>query len=127
MRVVAFIPDLLFGSQVQGSLQATGHDVDLFADPGALSEALLGTNARKGAAVFIVDLTAEPERGASVVERLRLESALESVRTLAFYSHVDIEARARAERAGFEMIVPRSRMAREAPQLVARLAGEEGG
>jgi hypothetical protein len=34
---------------------------------------------------------------------------------------VDVAARERAQRAGFELIVPRSRMAREGAQLVARL------
>ena len=28
-RVVAFVPDLLFGSKVQGMLAAAGHEVDL--------------------------------------------------------------------------------------------------
>jgi hypothetical protein len=34
---------------------------------------------------------------------------------------VDTEVRLIAERAGCEMVVPRSRMAREGPALVARL------
>jgi hypothetical protein len=35
---------------------------------------------------------------------------------------VDIETRERAEQAGFDMVVPRSRMAREGGDLVTRLA-----
>jgi hypothetical protein len=42
---------------------------------------------------------------------------------LGFYSHVDVDARRRAEEAGFDLVVPRSRMAREMPELVARLLG----
>ena len=41
------------------------------------------------------------------------------MRTLGFYSHVDVATRERAERAGFEVVVPRSRMAREGVELVA--------
>jgi hypothetical protein len=48
---------------------------------------------------------------------------LKGVHTLAFYSHVDVEARRLAEDAGFDLVVPRSRMAREGPELVARLVG----
>ena len=40
---------------------------------------------------------------------------------LGFYSHVDVETKRRAEEAGFELVVPRSRMAREMPDLVAAL------
>jgi hypothetical protein len=38
-----------------------------------------------------------------------------------FYSHVDVETKRRAEAAGLGMVVPRSRMARELPQLVESL------
>ena len=41
--------------------------------------------------------------------------------TLGFYSHVDVDTRRRAEEAGFDLVVPRSRMAREMPALVAGL------
>jgi hypothetical protein len=44
------------------------------------------------------------------------------VPTLAFYSHVETEVRVQAEGAGFDLVVPRSRMAREGAALVGRLA-----
>ena len=46
---------------------------------------------------------------------------LDRTRTLAFYSHVEQETRERAEAAGFDLVVPRSRMAREGAALVSRL------
>jgi hypothetical protein len=41
---------------------------------------------------------------------------------LGFYSHVDVETRRKAEESGFDLVVPRSRMAREMPALVDSLA-----
>ena len=75
-----------------------------------------------GADVLVFDLTDEPARRAGLLKSLPSD-ALASVHTLAFYSHVDADARRIAEQAGFDIIVPRSRMAREAPALVARLLG----
>jgi hypothetical protein len=102
--IVAFIPDLLFGSNVVGALTAAGHEVQLTSTPEAGGDADL----------LIVDLTAD------ATERI---AALPESRppTLAFYSHVEVEVRALAEQAGIDLIVPRSRMAREAPELVQRL------
>jgi hypothetical protein len=40
---------------------------------------------------------------------------------LAFYSHVDVAIRDEARAAGFAIVVPRSRIAREAPVLVEQL------
>jgi hypothetical protein len=116
-RVAAFIPDLLFGSRVQADLRAGGHMVDLIGNSEALMDVL------DGARVLVVDLTDEDYGGASLVESLSTEGSLAGIRTLAFYSHVDADMRVRGERAGFDMIVPRSRMAREAARLVAKLAG----
>jgi DNA-binding NarL/FixJ family response regulator len=118
-RVVAFTPDLLFGSRVQAMLDAGGHVVELVGEAGAVRGALTG------ATVLIVDLTDEEFRGAELVESLTADRSLEGTRTLAFYSHVDVHVRQRAERAGFDLVIPRSRMAREGAELVSRLlAGE---
>ncbi len=55
----------------------------------------------------------------------RRESTRATTRTLGVYSHVDAATRERALAAGFDLVVPRSRMAREGPALVAGLAGDE--
>ena len=72
--------------------------------------------------MLVVDLTSEDLDGASILESLAGEGMLAGMRTLAFYSHVDVHVRERAELAGFDLVVPRSRMAREGPELVARLS-----
>ena len=72
--------------------------------------------------VLVVDLTDPALRGADEVRALGDAGALSRTRTLGFYSHVEAEARERAQRAGFDLVVPRSRMAREGAELVARLA-----
>jgi uncharacterized protein YbjT (DUF2867 family) len=114
-RVVAFIPDLLFGSNVIGALQAGGHEPVLVSRGEDLAGALAG------AEVLVVDLTAEVPERIGVVRSLVGDS--ESPRTLAFFSHVESDVRAAAEAAGFDLVVPRSRMARAAGDLVSQLAG----
>ena len=112
-RVVAVFDDLLLGSNVLGMLRAAGHEATLTggADPHA-----------DGADVLIVDLGAGTFDGIAVVESLAAAGELEGTRTLGVYSHVDADTRNRAQAAGFDLVVPRSRMAREGPQLVERLA-----
>lgn len=114
-RVIAYVPDLLFGSQVQGALRAAGHEVDLVGDGEGARSAL------RGAEVLVVDLTDEPARRTSLVRALLNEEELDGIRTLAFYSHIEVDTRVLAEDAGFDLVVPRSRMAREGADLVDRL------
>jgi hypothetical protein len=92
-RVVAVFDDLLLGSNVLGMLRAAGHEATL-----------TGGN------------------DVALVEALREAGELQPTRTLGVYSHVDVDTRRRAEDAGFDLIVPRSRMAREGAALVERLA-----
>lgn len=116
-RVVALTGDLLFGSQVKGMLMAAGHEVELVSDRDRTREQLA-----HAPAVLVVDLVDEDLNGAALVESWAQEGTLGQTRTLGFYSHVDARARERAEQAGFDLVVPRSRMAREGAALITRLA-----
>jgi len=126
IRVLVLTNDLLFGSRIQGDLSAAGNEVELIADEARLRARLANAEAEVGESalpdVLVVDLADAQLDGAGVVERLAAEGALESVKTLGFYSHVDVAARERAEQAGFDLVVPRSRMAREGAALVSALA-----
>ena len=111
-RVVAVFDDLLLGSNVLGMLRAAGHDATLSG----------GADVQPaGVDVLIVDLAAGTFDGVAVVESLRAAGELGGTRTLGVYSHVDVDTRNRAQAGGFDLVVPRSRMAREGAQLVERL------
>jgi hypothetical protein len=101
-RVAALVPDLFFASKVDATLTAAGHDVTLVSS---------AADVPNDTDVIVVDLDA-PDALAVGAGAPRL----------GFYSHVDVDTRRRAEEAGFELVVPRSRVAREMPDLVARLA-----
>jgi DNA-binding NarL/FixJ family response regulator len=120
-RVLALSADLLFGSRLQADLAAAGHELELIGDAGRLGERL-GDVRAPAASVLIADLTDDRLDGASAIEALRRDGLLSGVATIAFYSHVEADVRARAEQARFDLVVPRSRMARESAALVSRLA-----
>jgi hypothetical protein len=104
-RVVALSADLLLGSKVETMLGAAGHEV-------TLSPTL--TNAALGDADLIVaDLDCEDAEALVGI----------GIPVLGYYSHVNVETRETAEAAGVDLVVPRSRMARELPELAERLLG----
>jgi len=105
-RIVAVTPDLLLGSKVEAMLSAASHDVTL--SP-ALAEAPLGD-----AELLVADLDAEnPDALVGL-----------GIPVLGYYSHVNVETRQTAEAAGVDLVVPRSRMARELPQLAEGLLAD---
>ena len=94
-RVGLVSPDLLFGSKVEGALRAAGHEV---------------VHGSDGVEAVVVDLT-----------QGEVPAPPEDVPSLGFYSHVEQDVRQAAEDAGYDLIVPRSRMNREGAALVERL------
>jgi hypothetical protein len=106
--IIAYVPDLLFGSSVQATVRSAGHDCRLVAT-------IDGADLTAADAV-IIDLTAD-----SAQRLLSAATAIASLPTLAFYSHVEGTVRTAAIDAGVSIVVPRSRMAREGEALVTRL------
>jgi hypothetical protein len=102
-RIAAIAPDLLFASKIDATLSAAGHEVTIVSGADGLPA---------DAELVIVDLDAA---GAEHVGG--------GVPLLGFYSHVDVATKEQADRAGYDLVVPRSRMAREMQALVARLVG----
>ena len=103
-RVLAVVPDLMLASRVAEGLGAAGHEVEVVA---ALPEAV-------EADAIVCDLDAVDAKAVAAA----------GVPALGFYSHVDVETREAAQAAGVDVIVPRSRMARELPDLVEKLLGD---
>lgn len=100
-RILAVVPDLMLASRVREGMAGTGHEVSVVA---TLPE-------RAEADAIVCDLEA--------VDLKRIRAT--GVPALGFYSHLDQATRSRAQAAGLELIVPRSRMVRELPQLLETL------
>jgi hypothetical protein len=102
-KIVTLSSDLLLGSKVEAMLTAAGHDVTL--SP-TLNEAPL-----EDAELIVADLdTEDPQALADL-----------GIPVLGYYSHVNVGTKEAAERAGIDLAVPRSRMARELVTLAAGL------
>ena len=102
-QILAIVPDLMLASRVEESLRSAGHDVSVTPSlPDSIE-----------AEALVCDLDAVDAD----------EVAQAGVPTIGFYSHVNVETKQAAEAAGIDLVVPRSRMARELPQLASRLLG----
>ncbi len=93
-RVAVVVPELMFGSRVQGGVEAAGHE--------------------------LVDADTEPDLVIADVEAVD-PADVAGTRRLGFYPHVQPDLKRRAQDAGFDLVVPRSRIARELPELIERM------
>ena len=100
-RVYACVADLMLASRVTESLKNSGHEVT--------TGARLPADDGQGYDLVVCDLD-----GVDAGELAALEPP-----AIGFYSYVDVDTRKRAVDAGVDLVVPRSRMSRELPDLVA--------
>jgi len=102
-RVLSISTDLMLGSKVQETLVSAGHEVT--------TAPALEETSWEGVDLIVADLDVEsPEALVGL-----------GMPVLGYYSHVDVDTRRAAEAAGVDLVVPRSRMARELPALVEGL------
>jgi len=101
-RVTVLGTDLMLASRVTTALEAAGHEVEqLSSIPSELD----------GVDLLVADLDAvEPEPLGAL-----------GLPVIGFYQHTDTDTKERAEAAGIDLAVPRSRMVRELSNLVGRL------
>lgn len=106
-NVLAVVDELMLASRVEGGLRLAGHRVTLRSSAVEFSKS-------DSFDLIVCDLdSVDPQAVAARPEPV-----------IGFYSHVDVEARKRATDAGMDLVIPRSRMSRELPNLVERLLGD---
>lgn len=102
-HVLSIAADLMLGSKVEAMLTAAGHEVT--------TSPSIEESTWDGVDLIVADLDVEnPEALVGL-----------GIPVLGYYSHVDVETKEVAEAAGVDLVVPRSRMARELPDLAERL------
>lgn len=102
-HVLSISTDLMLGSKVDAMLTAAGHEVT--------TSPSIEETTWDGKDLIVADLNLEnPEALVGL-----------GIPVLGYYSHVDVETKEAAEAAGVDLVVPRSRMARELPNLAERL------
>jgi hypothetical protein len=100
-RIAVVVTDLMLASRVSTALAGAGHEAVQAAEiPDELG----------GVALVVADLDIAPPE----------DLARTGVPVIGFYQHTDVETKRRADEAGLAYAVPRSRMVRELPELVAK-------
>lgn len=116
--VIAAVDDMFFASKIRAVAEHLGVQV-LFvrsADE-ALAAARLDVPS-----LILADLHAQKCDPFTLAEQLKADETLRAVPLVGFFSHVQTELQQRAERAGYDRVMPRSAFTKHLPEIL----GEAG-
>ncbi|MGI8461098.1 MAG: hypothetical protein ACR2OC_05610 [Solirubrobacterales bacterium] len=106
-KIVVISSELMLGTRIEATLTASGHDV-------RLANSLTESSILDDADLVVADVGHEnPEALVGL-----------GYPVLGYYQHTDVATREAAEAAGVDIVVPRSRLVREMPELVEKLLAE---
>lgn len=116
-RVVAYMDDLFFQMKLAETAKHLGLEVKVASNADSLLQLL-----DPSPALVIVDLNAKSSP-LEAVQRLRATQP--GVRIIGFLSHVQTDLAAKAQSAGFDEVMPRSKFSMQLPQILAAAAAEQ--
>ena len=118
-QILALEKDLFFSVKIRDTLRHHGMEVTIVRTLPALMQHLAVTGEEKPALVIVDTATTGVDWEAAIRQARKHGSPV-----LAFGSHMDLEARAKALQAGAQRVVANSKFTSDMPGLVRRMLGE---
>ena len=115
--IVALVDELIAASRVETAARACGWRVEFARGPDEFRHLVQAQRP----ALVLVGLSATRQPWESLVAGLKQDPALSGVPVLAFGSHMDLDLRERALRAGCDRFVANSQVATSFPALLAQM------
>ena len=103
LRVLAAVADLLFVSKISTAAKQAGCTAPFFRDAEQLARAVPGEPC-----LVIVDLNHAALDPVALIARLKQNPVTAAAPVVAFLSHVQVDLKREAEKAGSDLVLPRS-------------------
>jgi CheY-like chemotaxis protein len=113
--VIAAVDDLFFASKIRAVAEHLGLSIEFARSDQAVIDSAL----REAPAVIVIDLHSQKFQPLALAARLKKDDQLSSIRLVGFFSHVETELQAAAEKAGFDQVMPRSAFTSRLPEILS--------
>lgn len=112
--VIAVVDDMFFASKIRAVAEHLGMRVH-FAR--TIADALEAARVDEPS-LILADLHAQKCDPFTLAEALKADEHLRAVSLVGFFSHVQTELQQRAERAGYDRVLPRSAFTKQLPEIL---------
>jgi len=115
VNLLVVMADLFFSATIIDIAKKLGMTVQLLKDRATVLEQI---KAKPLAVIFDLNYSAADPIG--LIQQIRANPETQGIRTIGFVSHVQVELRSRAEKAGCDVVLPRSAFVQKLPGLLCR-------
>jgi len=115
-RVLALVQDLFFASRIHETVKKLDYDLEVVDD----EEGFLSKLRESKPAVVLLDMEVRGIAWDRLIAEAKANDETEDLPFIAFGSHMDLEKRERALKAGCRQVLARSKFVKNLPQLVER-------
>lgn len=115
-RIIALVDDLLFSSRVREAARGLDLTLEFVRSQEGLAEML---NTKKPS-LIILDLDSKSGSPLQMIRDIKSSADLKDIPILGYLSHVKRELKEEAIRAGCDLVLPRSRFARDLREILNR-------
>lgn len=112
--------DVFFSSKIREAAKSRGLSADFIKSPDGLIERL----ASHPPSLIIIDLKCKKFEPVRLIREIKSNPSLKGISTIGYLPHVEAGLKRMASEAGYDEVLPRSRFAREAGEILMKFTSE---
>ena len=115
-KIVAVLDDLFFSSKIREAAKTLEIDLEFVKSPDGFKEKILSARP----SLIIVDLNSRAGNPLEIIKSIKSTGELKQIPVIGFLSHVQIELKKEADKAGCDLVIPRSRFSRDLREILRK-------
>lgn len=117
-RVLAVVSDLFFSVKLSEAAKRSGLALEFVKEPKLVIE-----KAQEKPSLIIFDLNFEAAQPLKLITRLKSKAETKGISLIGYLSHIQVELKQQAQDAGCDMVMARSALSQNLPQIFKRHSG----
>lgn len=115
-KIIAVMDDLFFSSKIREAAKPLGLNIEFVKNADELIEKLKFQKPP----LLIFDLNFKAYNPTEVIKHLKSSPTLKDIPVLGYLSHVQTELKEEADKAGCDLVLPRSKFSRDLKEILAK-------
>lgn len=117
-KILAVVSDLFFSVKLTEAAKRSGLALEFVKEPKEVIE-----KAQDKPSLIIFDLNFEAVQPIKLITKLKAKTETKSISLIGYLSHIQVELKQQAQEAGCDMVMARSALSQNLPQIFKRHSG----